>query len=456
MKKKIIIPIIVCLILVLGLIGFNIWNNKVVSTITLDINPSIEIGLTRNNKVREMKALNDDALLVLPSVYKGVSLDNVIARLTLNVIDKGFAEDGKVTVLVHTENVDSNKIVELVNNNFTQQDIRPEVIVVETITEEEKELASKYNISPAKAAYINSITKESDNITFEELIEKPVNELEETKENGWYCDNGYILDGARCLKEIDRKEASTGEVCPSEYIEENGKCYKESGIIDGDKLVCPEHRTLEGNVCIYERVENAIPTKYTCSKGEAKTRLEAGLTNKDSGDANDIVCVDLSNATHPVSPCEATDGTEHMTSGGKCYWHRAPVIASGCPGKIQVGDSCWDDATGIYICQGVNDGMTYKSKSEYCKGSVKYLDPTVSEYKCNEGTVSGNKCIIKTEEEAFKERICKDGFTKTKEDKCINYNDVVSKEQGFVCEGDNTRLKGNTCIIYEIVDAKQK
>ena len=47
MKKKIIIPIgIVALFLVIGFIIFD--NNKIVSTITLDINPSIEINLTRN------------------------------------------------------------------------------------------------------------------------------------------------------------------------------------------------------------------------------------------------------------------------------------------------------------------------------------------------------------------------------------------------------------------------
>ena len=61
MKKKIIISIIICLILLTGILGFIIWNNRTVSTITLDINPSIEIKLNRKEQVKSITALNDDA-----------------------------------------------------------------------------------------------------------------------------------------------------------------------------------------------------------------------------------------------------------------------------------------------------------------------------------------------------------------------------------------------------------
>ena len=56
MKKKNIIPIcIFALFLVIGFIIFD--NNKIVSTITLDINPSVQINLTKNKKVK----ISDDA-----------------------------------------------------------------------------------------------------------------------------------------------------------------------------------------------------------------------------------------------------------------------------------------------------------------------------------------------------------------------------------------------------------
>lgn len=61
MKKKIVISIIVVLILVIGIVSFILFNNSITTTITLDINPSIEINLTRNKKIKNVVALNDTA-----------------------------------------------------------------------------------------------------------------------------------------------------------------------------------------------------------------------------------------------------------------------------------------------------------------------------------------------------------------------------------------------------------
>ena len=61
MKKKIIISILGCLILVIGIIGFIFWNNRTISTIYLDINPSIEIKISNSEDVVSITALNDDA-----------------------------------------------------------------------------------------------------------------------------------------------------------------------------------------------------------------------------------------------------------------------------------------------------------------------------------------------------------------------------------------------------------
>ena len=72
MKKKIIISIIGCLILIIGIIGFIIWNNnRIVSTFTLDINPSIEINLDKNDKVKSVVALNEDAKGIIGKDLKG-------------------------------------------------------------------------------------------------------------------------------------------------------------------------------------------------------------------------------------------------------------------------------------------------------------------------------------------------------------------------------------------------
>lgn len=454
MKNKIIIPIIVVLVLIIGII-YNFINNRVVSTITIDINPSIEINLNKKEKVVKVKALNEDAKELVNKKYNKKTLEETFELLVTELIDKGY--DNNMNVILYADGkVKDEDVAKKVEFIFGKKDIHTEIIVIEEVTKEDKELAKKYNISPAKASYIKTIIKDKENISVDALANKSVNELNETKRTGKYCDSEYTLEGDWCIKEISREPAKRGNVCPEGYTEKDGICYEEVGVLEKDNYVCRSEFTLEGDKCIRNHVMEAIPSKFTCNSGVAKTKLDLGLTFAEAGDANDIICVDISNATHPVSPCETNDGTEYTYSGGTCYWHRAPVIAEGCPGKIQVNGECWDDASNILICVGARDGRQYNSRDEFCEDSIRYIDPTVSEYKCDDenAKLTGNKCIIEEIEEAQKERYCPNGYTLVNNDRCINYKKTVNKENGFVCDGENAKLKDDTCIIYEMIEAK--
>ena len=458
MKKKIII-IITCLIIIAGVITFILLNNRVASIITMDINPSIEINLDKEEKVIKVKAINDDAKSIVSNEYNNKTLEEALTLLVTNLISENYVEDNNVDIILHTEgNIKIEDITQKIEFTFGKEEVHPTLTIINDITKEDEKLAKKYHINPAKAAYINSITKEIASADIETLAAKPVRELIETKDFGRYCDKDYTLEGSWCLKEIGRTEAEPGKICQEGYYEYNDKCYEETAIIEKDNLTCREDFKLNDTECTRIMTIDATPTKYTCEKGEAKTMLELGLTNADAGNANDVVCVDYSNATHPVSPCElpANDPTERTFSGGKCYWHKAPIIAEGCPGKIQVNGFCWDDASNIHICAGYRDGKQYKSKSEYCEHSINYLKPTVTEYSCpKDYTLNGNKCEKEEKEDAMHERTCPSNYTLINNDKCINYNKTSEKVDGYICNKENTKLKDKTCIIYDMVEAKQ-
>ena len=456
MKKKILI--VLGAIIFIGVISFILWSNRTVSTITIDINPSIQINLKKDGSVKRVIALNNDAKNVISNDLKGKTLYETIKSITNKVIENGYTEENYVAILVYTKDKElSGNIVQKLADSFGEQHFNAEIIAIENIRKEDRELAKKYNITPAKASYINALSKENENIKAKDLINKPVEELKETKETGNYCDSGYTLEGSFCLKEKERITASDGEVCPNGYYDYEGTCYEEGGSEDTDELECSPDFTLDGTKCNLEQIIDAETVKYSCSQGEAKTRAEAGLSSANDGDAKEIVCIDYSNATHPVTPCElpADDPTERMSSGGRCYWHRAPVIAEGCPGKIQVAGECWDDATNIYICAGYRDGKQYSSKNEYCEHSIKYLTPTVTEYKCPGGyTLDGSKCHKTEVQDAWYKKVCQSGYTETNNGRCINKNKTTKKVNGLVCDMPYSKLKGNECIIYEIVDAK--
>lgn len=453
MKKKTIILLIILVLLIT--IGCLLFNNRVASTIILDINPSIKINLDKNENVISVKALNDDAKEIISDEYNNKSLDVVFDLLVTKLIDKDYGIDNKIDIILHAEGkIDTENVGRRVENIFGQK-IDTHVIVVNDITPEDKELAKKYDITPSKASYINSILKDNENIELDSLINKPVSDLNETKLTGSYCDDGYQLNDGRCYKEIRRTSASNGLICPEFYYEYEGKCYIEEPINHTDQLFCRDEFELVNNECVRTSTISANPVKYKCPSGEESTYGKAGLAFEDSGIANDIVCLDTSNAKHPVSPCETHDGTEYTVVGGKCYWHRAPVIAAGCPGKILVNGVCWDDASNILICEGYRDGKRYNSRDEYCEHSIKTIEPVVTEYKCpDDYTLNGDKCVKYEKENAEHVLECPSGYARVNNDRCIDYNKVREKESGLVCDEENSRVQGNECIIYEVVDAK--
>ncbi len=450
------ILVIICLLLLFGC-GKKKVEEGISGMITIDINPSIEMEIKDNNANRINPLDREASEIVDRDSMEGKPLKEVLEAILLKVKEQGYVKDDELVIILGLEEIENNdskdalSVEDLLKAACEKNDIKVNIIVP-TITEEARHEAEGYGVTPAKAAVILEAMKVNEEIHFDDLKDKSAKELISIKETGKYCDREYTLNGDKCEKAIKEEDAKEGKSCPKGYEEVKDKCYKVSET--STEAYCKKG-TLKRNKCITTETVAAKPSKYSCSKGTAKTRYEAGLTNKNDGDANDIVCVDTSNGTHPVSPCELNDGTEWTKSGGKCYWHRAGKLPSGCPGKIEVNGECWDDASKVLICKGARDGKQYKSRDEYCEGSVKYTKPIVSEYKCSEGTLSGSKCIVEVENNLDYKVTCGEGLTNYQDRVCLDYNNSKDYVVGLTCDKD-ARLEGNKCVYYEVIDAKGK
>lgn len=184
MKKKIII-IIICLITILGITGYfiyqNLENNKIVATIILDINPSIEINLNKQEKVISVIPLNDDAKDIINDNFKGTSLNNTIAIITDNLIEKGYSSDGQLEILLNTQgNINTKTVENIIKTAFNEKQIETN-ITTQNITDNAKVNAEKYHITESKAAYIEEIIKDNQELTFEDLKDKSISELNNLK-----------------------------------------------------------------------------------------------------------------------------------------------------------------------------------------------------------------------------------------------------------------------------------
>ena len=442
MKKKIIIPIVLAiLILIVGIVSFIIIRNNEVSIITLDINPSISISVNRSNKVVDVVALNEDAKKIVSDDLKGKKLDElfevIVEKSTLN----GYINENYVDVIIYSKgSIKKDFVKELLSGKFTDKDIAANITVIDKITKEDEELSKKYNISLGKAAYINSVKEKNEDIDVSALVDKPVSEIKETKEKGFYCDAGYMLEGTMCLKEIDRKEATPGEVCPRGYMEYNGKCYEETGPIEGENYRCREGFEMLDGKC-----------KMTSSY----------VPNPDCGDNNyksDInKCIEL---------VYIADAYEYCRDPGRTlYDHKClatkPSINGGCLGSdMYFGGKCLNPINDYYMAEWMcpngknisNHDGTLLNEDHKCY-EESYVDPKPSE--CDkEFTLIDGKCVHEEVTSPEKEMLCPSGYFNTENGRCINLNNTKEFESGFVCDEPNTRVENNTCIIYEIIDAQ--
>ena len=194
MKKKV---LIISLIL-LGVIGLGIGSfflvkelnsktdgevkeKEVASIVILDINPSIKVSLDKDNKVIKMEALNNDAKDIVYSDCEGNELDYVIYKIVNNLVDKGYTEE-KITMLVSTDGeIKTDEVERLLKNEFTTKNIENEILVLEDTSDSAKAKAEEYGISESKASFIEGILEEKSQLSFDELKDKSIEELNEIK-----------------------------------------------------------------------------------------------------------------------------------------------------------------------------------------------------------------------------------------------------------------------------------
>lgn len=457
MKKKIIISIASILIIVIGIIGFIIWNNKAASIITLDINPSIEIRLNKDDKVINVIALNNDAKNIISNNLKSKSIDEALDTIANNLIEEGYVKENQIEIIIYSSGIINSKDVELkIKNNFEEREINAETLVIESISKEDEKLAGKYNVSPAKISYIKSIIQDNEDISIDNFAEKSVKELNETKDTGFYCDKDYILEGTVCIKAIEKFEAKYGVMCPNGYNEYEGKCYQDAMILDKDEWKCNEPLKYDGEKCTYTEVIDPV-VQYECEVGELYKKGDlfsiGGIKN-----AEKYYCVDKSTGKKPVMRC--LNNKNHIIIDGKCYNGPAPLINGGCPGAdVKRNGGCYSlDDEDQWECP--DGGIYMKSKEtipELCPDTFTYREPKIVGYSCPEGyTEENKKCVLTRNEDAFREKYCPSGYTLIEDRMCLNKNKTTDKISGYYCEEENAGLFDNECIIFEEMEAKHK
>lgn len=187
-------------VFVLAIVLFSILSSGpsidsvVASTVTIDINPSIEISLNDSDEVINISAINADGeLLIDRSVnFKGLSLDRTIEIIIAAAIEKGFivndTEENIILIDVSSNKLEIKERVE----QYLEVKITAEMTKVakqiqvrsenrqELTEDEEIELenrSAQYQLSAAKLYLINKIIEEDSSYTINYLKNQPIREL---------------------------------------------------------------------------------------------------------------------------------------------------------------------------------------------------------------------------------------------------------------------------------------
>ncbi len=197
-------------ILFAGVIGFAVISQRsdIVSTVSLDVNPSINIQLNKNEKVVDVVPLNEDAEKIVGTMnFKDSDLTVTVNALVGSMLRNGYLSDIANSLLVtvegddHTFNEQMRKRVEdEIAAVLKGVDFDASILNQEINKEDELEaFAEKNGISEGKAKLVFAIADELPHHTPEELAKLSINELnilagntEEVTAKGEPSTKGYI------------------------------------------------------------------------------------------------------------------------------------------------------------------------------------------------------------------------------------------------------------------------
>lgn len=239
-----------------GALGVHAYrdNYTVASTVSLDVNPSIEIKVNKNEKVLEVVPLNEDGKIVIGGMdFEGSGLELTVNALIGSMLKNGYLSDMANSILISVDSADlaeSEKLqTELTAeiNALLQTDQFSGAVLSQTVIQDSQlqQLAEAYGITTGKAQLIQQICTQNTRYTFEDLVSLSINELNLLSESGSVqlenvssvgsaSDKGYI--GEAAAKAAALSHAGVDEKDISSYEFEMG--YEHGSMVYEIEFFC--------------------------------------------------------------------------------------------------------------------------------------------------------------------------------------------------------------------------
>lgn len=250
--------------------GFYVYKlKKVLTVLTIDINPSLKLSLNYKEEIVKVEGLNEDGKNLLKEEnFIGDDLEDAIEEIAELTIKKGYVTEDNNYILINVDGKDiKEKVVTIFSTAFKEENVDCNVITQE-INEGAKANAEKYGISESKASYIEEIIKENEDVTFEELKDKSINEI-----------NKYLEEKAEQKEEEEKEQQEEQEQEDKQNTTTNnstntsGNNNSSNNKPTTSSYVCPSSSANTNNVwCDYkDRLKDpSFARKYSCPMSEKK------------------------------------------------------------------------------------------------------------------------------------------------------------------------------------------
>ena len=303
-----------CAAIVVGL-GALIYSLNAVtdSSISIDVNPSIEIITNKRDKVIKVNALNEDAEKVIGAMkLDDTGLDVTVNELVSAMVEYGYISADKRDILVTVENKNEEKaksIRDRVDNDITEALIKLEIkpnLVSQTADRHKKnddiqKQADENGISYGKALMISKLREKYPVLADEKL------ETMSTHEILLLLDSLGIKDYDDIFDVDDANEL---------YCDDCGKLKTEcrKGVCADDGDYCEICGAREGS-CVHSRDDDDDDGLYCDDCGKLKTECRKGVC-ADDGDYCEICGAKEGSCVHSKDDDEDDDRTTTSTKSG--------------------------------------------------------------------------------------------------------------------------------------------
>ena len=269
-----------------GFAGYQ-YQFAVDTAVSIDVNPSIELEVNRQEKVLRATPLNDDAQTILDGMkLEGVNLKTAVNAVIGSMVQNGYFTDEVNSILLSVDNDDEAKRVALqeeltqgVNESLQQLSVNGTVFAQSLNSSAElKALAEQYGISEGKAYWVQMLTAADSTLSADVLAKLSINDLALLAEArnlkydyvGTANDTAYI--GLEKAKEIAIAKAGGGDVVSIELDVDDGVMVYEGELSYNNVEYDFDINALDGTILKWEEDRNGVNIDTSNVIGEARAK----------------------------------------------------------------------------------------------------------------------------------------------------------------------------------------